>query len=120
MLTFPNIAAPSYSGLSETHKDYTKSMEVENDTILTRRGATGRHRSWELKWNAMKTADYETLKDFYDNQAYQCALTFNWTFPIDVGNSDSGKSIKVRFKSELKADLEAPNRWNVSVTLEEA
>lgn len=120
MLVFPDIQAPSFGGFTETHKNHARTMEVEDDTVLTRRVVTGKHRSWEVKWEKLKTSDYMKLSDFYDNKAFQGALKFLWKYPVDKENNDSGKQITVRFKSELKASPSSPGRWDVSVTIEEA
>ncbi len=120
MLIFPDIQAPSFNGFTETHKNHARTMEVEDDTVLTRRIVTGKHRSWEVKWESLKTSDFMKLTDFYDNKVFQGALKFLWRYPVDKGNGDSGKQITVRFKSELKASPSGPGRWDVSATIEEA
>ncbi|MBQ9256145.1 MAG: hypothetical protein IJ694_04830 [Acidaminococcaceae bacterium] len=117
MANFPSIMAPNYP-LQETHKDHSRKGEVSNTTIITSPRFTKAPLSFRLTWNSLPAADYDLLRNFYDNVVCCGALDFNWTHPDDGGNY-ANKVFRVRFDGDLEFRLIAVGRYEGSVKLAE-
>lgn len=118
-MDFPNIMNPVYP-LEETHQDFTRKMQVENHTLITRPSVTKKIKKWKLTWKNMTSSDLNKLRNFYDNETLQSVYPFYWTHPKDPGNDYSEKKFLVRFESAPTFRLVRPGRYEVEVNIEEA
>lgn len=112
MHTFPKVQLPSYA-MDVEIEDNTLRTSMEDGTVLTRRKFTRNRRTFTITWNALPTADYMTLMDFFIAEVYMGVLPFSWTMP------ETGKTYTVRLKSMEKFSLKSPGRWSGSLSLEE-
>jgi phage-related protein len=110
MPDYPDIQMPS--GCEETTEDPSIRTEFESGIVQTRARFTRARRTWGLKWDYMKGADYRILRSFYD-QMHGGALSFMWPHPTEETLFD------VRFKGEIKGTSQSFDFWSVTVTLEQ-
>lgn len=119
MLTFPNIAQPSYP-LKSKWENPVLASKMENGTVVTRPKFTRLRETFTLSWTALPAADYATLREFWHTTLGGSAV-FLWTYPQIVGDPLSGKEFRVRFSAEEPSfEVSAPGLYRGSVTLEEA
>lgn len=111
MAAWPSIQDPSYPFNESIQKRQIRS-NFESGHVLSRAGSTVSKRIFELSWNAMPEADYQTLKTFFETNI---GLTFTWTHPVTL------EVITARF-SEDKIDttIPFPNYRKVKAMIEEA
>lgn len=110
MAAWPSIQEPSYPFNESVSKRQIRT-EFESGAVQSRAGATVSKRIFNLRWNAMPEADYQTLKTFFETNI---GLTFTWTHPATL------EVITARF-SEDKIDtiIPFPNHREVTVVIEE-
>lgn len=119
MAQFPNVQQPVYPFTTKI-KDPSLQSEMENGLVISRAKFTRVPQIFTLKWTALPTADYATLRDFYRNTVYGGSLAFDWYYPTVANDSYSGKLFSVRFKSEdISFDLAAPGYYSGTITIQE-
>lgn len=111
MGAFPSIAAPS--AMSGVPEDPAISSKMEDGTVVSRAKFTRSRETITLKWNAMSSADFTTLLSWYKNTVKGSSDTFTYTQPA------TGTAYTMRCKS-FKHDFVHPNRWSVTLEMEEA
>lgn len=101
---------PSYGLSEETYFPQIRT-EMENGSVISRRKFTRARDKWNLEWDDMPEADYQTLKTFFEaNQG----LTFYWTHPL------TNVTYTARFSTDrLANNAVAPGHRRVSCPIEE-
>ena len=107
---WPDIQLPLY--ITETTIDPTISSEMEDGIVVTRPRYTRIRRRWELSWQNMVGADYQTLRAFYVQQRGG-SMSFTWTHPTE------NATYTVRFVGDLQGKASPMNIYNISLVLEE-
>lgn len=107
---WPDIQLPLT--ITETTLDPAISSEMEDGIVVTRPRYTRMRRRWELSWQNMVSADYQTLLTFYYGRRGG-ALSFVWTHP--TGN----ETFTVRFVGDLSGKAAPMGVYSVTLTLEE-
>lgn len=111
MAAWPSIQDPSYPFNESTFKRQIKT-NFESGAVLSRAGATVSKRIFQLRWNAIPEADYQTLNTFFETNI---GLTFTWTHPLTL------EVITARFSEDkLDSVIPFPNHRQVTVVIEEA
>lgn len=111
-MNFPStIPNPEYPFKIE-HEDNSITTKFEDGTVQSRLKFTKSRKTWTLKWNGMKQADYDELENFIVNSAKHQANIFNWISPAN-GITYTVRCIK--FDSEMVFI----NNWNAEVQLQE-
>jgi hypothetical protein len=111
-LSWPDILNPSY-GTTIDVEDTSLTSSMSDGVVQGRRKFTKSRKTWELKWDALPTAQYLTLMDFIQNTVYFAALSFSWTCPLD------GKTYTVRYSGKDKFETKAVGRLSGSISLTE-
>lgn len=109
---WPNIQLPLT--ISETTIDPAISSEMEDGIVVTRPRYTRIRRRWELSWQNMIAADYQTLRAFYNTQKGG-SLSFLWGNPVGTDISP----VTVRFTGDLTGKAAPMGVYSVTLTLEE-
>ena len=109
-LNFPSLPAPTYP-LTISTEDPALKSDFENGSQQTRPKFTRQRQAWGLSWNALTTADRETLAAFFITTAGG-SLSFLWTEPV------TSTPIEVRFISFTETQL-SPDLYTVSITIRE-
>jgi len=89
-MAWPSIAAPTYTTGGEVYRPQIRT-EFEGNYVQARPRSTRATRRWNLVWNAMTNADFETLDAFF---IANIGVTFPWTEPI------TSTSYTVRFSED--------------------
>lgn len=110
-MAWPSIQDPSYPLNESVYKRQIRSP-FESGHVLSRAGSTVSKRLFELNWNAMPEADYQTLKTFFETNI---GTTFSWTHPLTL------EVITVRFSDDvLDGTIPFNGHREVKLGLEEA
>ena len=111
MADFPSIKAPSYGLQGETYLPQVKN-EFEANYVQSRPRATRAVERWNLGWEALPEADFQTLRTFF--VANQGGL-FTWTHPV------TSTVYTCRFSGNgLKYSFAYPGHRRVECPIEEA
>jgi hypothetical protein len=78
MADFPSIATAQVGTTEAVYLPQVRT-EFEGGYVQSRKSTTRARKRWNLYWNALSEADYQTLEAFFiANQGG----SFNWTHPI--------------------------------------
>ena len=113
-MNFPTLSVNPSVGLEQDTRKKTLKSPTEDGYVITRAAWTRAKKTFLVKYNALPIADYNTLVDFFENDAKGGAEVFNWTHPV------SSVTYEVRFEEDtLKAEYISPSLVSCSFTLEE-
>lgn len=112
MITFPNISKPNYP-LKEEIENNSIVSQFEDGSMQSRLKFTRSRTKYYPTWNNLPTEEYNTLKDFIQNQVHYSALTFLWTHP------ETGTEIEVRITNATDLQLHTVDYWSGSLELTE-
>lgn len=112
-ITFPSsIMQPSF-GTTVDVEDTSIVSKMEDGSGVGRRRFTKSRKTWKLAWDALPTAQYNTLSDFLQNTVYFAAMAFQFTSPLD------NKTYTVRYASKEEFTTKEVDKLSGSITLTE-
>lgn len=123
MISFPNIAKPSYP-LGIEFENNSLMSKFEDGTVQSRPKFTRSRRTFTVKWDGLRNEEYLILENFIRNVVKYSAETFLWVNPATYNSGDiysliEEETIEVRIANVGKAEMTVLDRWNVELTLQE-
>ena len=113
MATWPSIATPNLP-LEEISTTSTIRSPYEAGYVNTRPRWTRARKVFVLRWNALSSSDFTTLRTFFEDTVNGGGDSFTWTQPV------TSTSYTVRFAQDnLRFSTVTSDRYKGSVILEE-